>query len=181
MPEWKFILIHHSATPDGKVNDWDSIRRYHMSYRIDGVIIASKDEFDRRKAAGQGKLFETPDLDIGYNFGIEEQAGAILLKIGRPLTMSGAHCKEASMNSLSIGICVVGDYDKEILNDTKHDLLVDVCLALCLMFKIPTSNIQGHRQYATYKSCPGKNIDPSLIAAEVDALLKIVALKECRE
>jgi hypothetical protein len=181
MVDWTHIVIHHSATPDGKVNDWEAIRRYHTSYRIDGFIIASRDEFDRRKAAGQGKLFEAPDLDIGYNYGIEEDAGKTILRIGRPLTMPGAHCKQESMNSLAIGICVVGDYDKEILNDTKHNLLVDVCLSLCLMFKIPASNIHPHRQYATYKTCPGKNIDTALIAAEVDALLKIVSLKECRE
>jgi hypothetical protein len=147
-----------------------------MSYRIDGVIVV-RDVFERRKAAGDGKLFETPDLDIAYNFGIEEDAGVLKFRIGRPLTMAGAHCKQGSMNDKAVGICVVGDYDKDTLNDAKHDLLVNVCLGLCLMLGIPPENIQGHRLYATYKSCPGKNIDPSLISQEVAELLKKVSVR----
>ena len=44
--QYKNIIIHHSATPDGLVNDWDGIRKYHMSYRYNGNII-TKEEADK--------------------------------------------------------------------------------------------------------------------------------------
>ena len=40
--EWRYILIHHSATVDGDVNDWDAIKKYHMSWRYQGNIITEK-------------------------------------------------------------------------------------------------------------------------------------------
>jgi hypothetical protein len=156
-------------------NDWEAIRRYHLSYRIDGVIIAGKEEFERRKAVGQGKLFETPDLDIAYNFGIEEEAGTLKLRIGRPLTMPGAHCREGNQNNIAIGICCVGNYDQQPLDDGRFNFLVDLCLSLCLMFGISPGNIHGHRDYAPYKTCPGKNINPVLIGQTVEEELRAVS------
>lgn len=167
------ILLHHSLSKDGSVNDWEAIRKYHMSYRVDGYIVA-RDLYERKKSAGQGKLFEEPWSDIGYNFGIEQVNDRLILQVGRPLTIAGAHCKEGGMNERAIGVCVVGNFDEQPLDDSRYNFLVDVCLSLCLMFKIPPENIQGHRQYATYKSCPGKNINPTIIGQAVEEEIRII-------
>jgi hypothetical protein len=37
------LIIHHSATKDGGTNDWDAIRRYHMSWRYQGKILTPKE------------------------------------------------------------------------------------------------------------------------------------------
>ena len=47
-----WIVLHHSASPDGKSYDWPGIRTYHMSYRYNGNII-TKEDYDKLRAAGQ--------------------------------------------------------------------------------------------------------------------------------
>jgi hypothetical protein len=82
-PAW--IVIHHSLSPDGVTRDWDAIRRYHV---------------------------ETNGWnDIGYHAGIERVSGVLTTQKGRDDLVIGAHCKEIGMNSISIGICVVGNFD----------------------------------------------------------------------
>src|SRR5947209_16977 len=56
---WKGIVWHHSASPDGVARDWPGIVKYHTSYRIDFDIV-TQDEFERRLAAHEGKVFQKP-------------------------------------------------------------------------------------------------------------------------
>lgn len=152
MTKWQKIILHHSLTKDGTTVDWDSIRRYHMSYRIDGNIV-SREVFLQRKEANQGSLFELPDLDIGYHLGIELVANVVSLQIGRPFNMDGAHTK--GQNQIAIGVCVIGNFDLGPPLPEIIDKVVEVCIGLCLIFSIPPSEIFPHSKFAP-KSCPGK-------------------------
>jgi N-acetylmuramoyl-L-alanine amidase CwlA len=110
---------------------WDDIKRYHIEV--------------------QGWN------DIGYHFGIEQIESSYQILVGRPLTQIGAHCYQAGMNTKSIGVMLCGNYDlspvpEQMLITLSHYLLVP----LMNIFNIPIENIQGHNNYATYKSCPGK-------------------------
>jgi hypothetical protein len=112
--EW--IIIHHSLTKDGITQDWNAIRRYHMSFRINGNIV-TETEFERRLASNEKSNFERPWSDIGYNAGIEQVGSAIIVLPGRPLDKQGAHTQ--GFNNNSVGICVIGNYDYEI-PDNNH-------------------------------------------------------------
>lgn len=75
-------------------------------------------------ASREGQDVKASDIDkqhkdrgfkcIGYHFVIDLDGS---VEVGRPLTMSGAHCNEKdengkSYNSHSIGICYIGGLDK---------------------------------------------------------------------
>lgn len=149
----EYIVIHHSATKDGSQNDWEAIRRYHMSWRYQGNIITEAEA--KARIANGVKGVESPWKDIGYNWGAEFDGDCYRWKIGRPLTMNGAHCLEQGMNHRSIGICVVGNYDLDLVPDRLLQIVVQNVAALMQQFKIPRANIKRHSDYASYKTCPG--------------------------
>ena len=157
------IIIHHSATTDGPGEDWEAIRRYHMSYRIDGVSV-SPEEFERRRAAGQGVKFEKPWSDIGYHLGIERVNGELVVQAGRPMDRDGAHCPQLGMNKVGIGLCVVGNFDEEVPTLELRRTLFDLVLGLMERFGIPPERVLGHREVQAMagvlpqlrKTCPGR-------------------------
>ena len=135
--DWTHIIIHHSLTEDSKTVSWDAIRKYHIE--------------------NQGWA------DIGYHFGIEMGPnGKYMIIGGRPLNRVGAHCKEEHMNSVGIGFCFVGNFD---IITPPTPLLVEggkYIKGLMDEFGIIPANVRGHRDYATYKSCPGNKFDMSI-------------------
>lgn len=127
---WRYILIHHSLTKDGKVSDWEAIKRYHVI----------KNKWD----------------DIGYHFGIESVNDVLEYKIGRPLSVFGAH--EPVVNRNGIGICVIGNYDVVAPTEKHYFMTAYLCKMLMLRFDISIENILPH-SYFTKKTCPGKLYD----------------------
>jgi len=131
--KWQYIILHHSMTKDGKVVDWEAIRRYHI---------------------------ETNGWDdIGYHLGIEKVNDELVIQYGRELSKVGAHCRQNKMNYRGIGICLIGNYDLVPPDKDKWDLLLALCRELQKKFNIPNKNVKGHREFASYKSCPGSQFD----------------------
>jgi len=156
---WSSIVVHHSATKDGVTNDWQAIRKYHTSYRIDGSIV-SKEDYIKRKISKQGETFEEPWKDIGYHFGIESVSNLYNIEIGRGLSMFGAHTTQNKMNEKAIGICVVGNYDLLPPPEQAYRLLVRLCKEVMRHYPtITTSSVYYHNQFAE-KTCPGKQFAP---------------------
>lgn len=127
---WTHIMIHHSFTEDGRELNWNAIIDWHVNHN------------------GWS--------DVGYHFGVETTDRGAVALVGRPLTVAGAHCSQQGMNSVAIGICVVGNYDVR-KPDLPHLSVLAHRLVIPLMdlFTIPLENIVFHREYAKYKSCPG--------------------------
>ena len=127
------IILHHSLTADSHTVSWRAIRKYHME------TLGWK--------------------DIGYHFGVERVAGTFEVFLGRQLNEPGAHCKEQGMNGRSIGICFVGNFDEIEVPAGQWDLGLKLVRGLCEACGIQKTQIFGHREFATYKSCPGKFFD----------------------
>ena len=136
------IVLHHSLTADGRTFSWGAIRRYHM---------------------GTNKW-----QDIGYHYGVELIEYDYEVLVGRPEQDTAAACREGDMNRKGIHVCCVGNFDLTAPPEPLLAKLTKYIVApLVLRHKIPFSNIVGHRDYATYKSCPGKLFDINALRGRV--------------
>ncbi len=138
---WKYLMLHHSLTKDSKTVSWQAIRRYHKS-------LGWKKE--------------------GYHYGVELVNGEYEVLVGRDLNERGAHCRQAKMNELAIGICLVGNFDLVLVPKPQWDRAVKFVAGLCGQLRIPADHIVAHRDYASYKSCPGKLFNVDFFRQEVE-------------
>lgn len=121
------IIIHCSATPEGKDFTVETIRDWHVK--------------------GRGWR------DIGYHFVIYRDG---TVHKGRPVEQSGAHTKGQNLNSIGIcyigGITADG---KKTPKDTRTEAQRKAMkeLVLQLLKQYPNSTVHGHYEYAA-KACP---------------------------
>lgn len=121
------IIVHHSLTKDGNVEDWASIRRYHME--------------------------EKGWDDIGYHGGVERIQGKIFKLTGRPVRYQGAHTVG---HNNTLGICIVGNFDDVPPDADIFKAGVDYVVQWMIMYPhLTLETVQPHHKYAD-KSCPGK-------------------------
>ena len=128
---WKYIIIHHSATDAG------SSLQFHRHHQEKG--------WD----------------SIGYHFVIDNG------KSGKPdgfieitprwlKQQHGAHCKASDMNSVGIGICLVGNFNQDTVTQAQMDSLVSLVQELGQYYNISKNNVLGHRHvHGSQTDCPG--------------------------
>jgi N-acetylmuramoyl-L-alanine amidase len=112
-----YIILHHSATPDGvTLKDFDAIKAEHLrrGYR-----------------------------DIGYHWVIEKVNGVLTAIPGRPESIEGAHCP--GRNYDGIGVCCVGNFETEIPSEELYIFTANLCRGI--MLRHPIKVIAGHRDY----------------------------------
>jgi len=129
------IIIHHSLTDDNIIlKDFNAIKRYHT----------------------QVKGWN----DIGYHWVLEQVSNRYFWIPGRDEKTPGAHVKEQRMNYKSIGLCVVGNFDKDTPTKEIYQLVAEKCNEIRTRYPgIKVEDVEPHWKYATYKSCPGNNFD----------------------
>ena len=125
------IIVHCTATPEGKDYTVDDIRRWH-------TMPVSK--------GGRGWS------DVGYHYIIDRYGH---VHEGRDVDVSGAHC--TGHNSHSIGVAYVGGCARNGRDpkDTRTDAQKDALLGLLYDLRklYPMAKIHGHRDFAA-KACP---------------------------
>ncbi len=119
------IIIHCTATPEGRDVSLKEVRQWHTK--------------------------ERGWSDIGYHFLVLLDGS---VEEGRPLERTGAHTKGHNWDSIGIAYVGGLDTEmnsKDTRNDKQKDSLVDL---LCQLKDAYGGVIYGHNNYST-KACPG--------------------------
>jgi len=123
------IIIHCSATPEGRDVKIETIKSWHVK--------------------GRGWS------DIGYHYVIELNG---MIKFGRPLEKSGAHTKGHNATSIGICYVGGIDKDKKP-KDTRTEQQKEALIQLIdiLLNDYPDATIHGHNEFSA-KACPSFNV-----------------------
>ena len=127
------ILVHCTATPEGREVTVDDVRRWHMQPKEKGGLGAS---------------------DLGYHYLIDLKGG---IHNGRDVDKVGAHCVDH--NTYSIGVVYVGGMSKDMKENKDTRTPEQKAALLDLLHKLrklyPNAKIAGHRNYDKKgKTCP---------------------------
>ena len=120
------IIIHCSATPEGREHDVADIRRWHLKRGFN---------------------------DIGYHYLIHIDG---TIEEGRPINKQGAHCSGENKSSIGLCYVGGMSKDMKKAKDTRTQAQKDSLIKLMheLIYKYNKDmTIHGHNEYAN-KSCP---------------------------
>jgi hypothetical protein len=135
---WRWIVIHHSATPSGSMAFFD---KEHKAKGWDG---------------------------IGYHFvignGTNSGDGQIEVTARWPQQKWGAHAKTSDnrYNEYGIGICLVGNFDVERPTPAQAKSLTRLVAHLMQTYRVSPQNVVGHRDTKPTE-CPGRYINVAAI------------------
>ena len=117
----KEVILHYSATPEGKPFDVEDIRDWHVN--------------------GNGWS------DVGYHYVIKLDG---TIQDGRPISRTGAHCKGHNRGTVGICYIGGGITEgKDTRTEEQKDALVILLNDLIKQYNI--TKISGHNQYSTKK------------------------------
>ncbi len=139
-PQWKYIIVHHTATDIGNAN------------RID------KSHGERGFWNGLGYHFLIDNGTLGKGDGQIEASPRWVKQ------QNGAHCKAGGMNEKGIGVALVGNFDQELPTQNQLQSLDYLLKTLMRYYHIPSGNIMGHRDVeGAATDCPGKRFPWSIV------------------
>ena len=114
--------------------------------------------------------------DIGYHYLIGNTRPFTVdgrIYVGRAENVEGAHALGYNFNS--IGICLIGNFNKTFPSEKQMNALVDLIKRRAATYDIPTKNILGHEELPNVKKkCPGKNIDMNEVRWAIEQNLEFI-------
>lgn len=119
---------------------------HHSAYSSDEPQLHKINEWHKKKGYDKSNS----GCFIGYHFIIEKDGTVIQT---RALNEIGYHC--TGENKRSIGICLAGNFNQEIITETQIEALGSKCNDLIKYYKIPITQILPHRRFAN-TDCFGK-------------------------
>ncbi len=131
---WRWIVVHHSATPTGGAAAFDAMHR-----------AKGWDELGYDFVIGNGTDTGDGQIEVGPRWTKQKQ---------------GAHAKtpDNKFNEYGIGICLVGNFDNQRPTPAQLRSLTQLSAYLMHTYHIGVSNILGHRDTKATE-CPGRNIN----------------------
>ncbi len=130
---WQYIVIHHSGTEIGNAKIFDKNHR--------------------RRGFWNG---------LGYHFVIDNgtsgtQAGQVETGERWYKQMNGAHCNAQNMNEVGIGICLVGNFDRDNISEEQLKAAAWLVKSLQWRYGIPANRVIRHQDVKGKETdCPGK-------------------------
>ena len=133
--DWKWIVIHHSATSEGGAS------RFDKAHKAKGW-----DELGYHFVIGNGTDTADGLVEVGGRWAVQKH---------------GAHAKtpDNKYNDYGIGICLVGNFDVTRPTSRQLSSLTKLVAYLADKYQIPQANIIGHSMTGKSTDCPGKFMD----------------------
>lgn len=130
---WKWIVIHHSATPTGGAAAFDKMHK-----------AKGWDELGYHFVVGNGTDTRNGQIEVGPRWLKQKW---------------GAHTKtpDNQFNEHGIGICLVGNFDVSQPSETQLKSLAKLVSFLMKKYNIPADHVVGHRDCKS-TDCPGRNM-----------------------
>lgn len=130
---WRYIVIHHSASPSGSAAVFDKMHRQK-----------GWDELGYHFVIGNGTDSGNGQIEMGSRWTKQKH---------------GAHAKTADnrYNDYGIGICLVGDFDKDRPTPQQIAALTRLTAYLMRTYHISAINVIGHKDTKA-TACPGHNL-----------------------
>ena len=141
---WKHIIIHHSAMPVGSAKGLD---RFHREERH------MENGLAYHFLIGNGRGMKNGDIFISNRW--KQQ-------------LDGGHVKSHKLNQTSIGICLVGNFEKSRPNTEQMKSLEELIRYLLRETKLPPSSVTTHKIiHPNHTLCPGKNFPTKKFKAAI--------------
>lgn len=126
------VVIHHTVTP--------------QTWSLDKTI-KSINTSHKNRGFPKGGM----DLYIGYHYVIHPSGE---IKQTRRDNDVGAHCREKNMNFKSIGVALVGNFNKDKLEGNQYEALINLLKELSERYKWTRSDVYYHGQFKA-TACAG--------------------------
>jgi murein DD-endopeptidase MepM/ murein hydrolase activator NlpD len=131
---WKHIVIHHSGVDTGTVKGMD---RFHRDVRH------MKNGLAYHFVIGNGSGMNDGEIAVGTRWTKQ---------------LDGGHLASASQNKISLGICLVGNFEKHKPTVRQLDALRTLVRALMARCQLSLRTVTTHRQiHARHTRCPGRH------------------------
>ena len=146
--EWKYVVLHDSATDEGNANNFD---RYHREEKKWSHGLAYHFVIGNGNGSGNG------EIEVGDRW--KKQ-------------IHGAHTANMDLNRIAIGICLVGNFEEDSEpTDNQFKSLISLVTYLSKRYNIPNSRIVKHSQVIQKgTACPGKNFPYRQLIKELSSL-----------
>ncbi len=146
--KWQYVVLHHSATDEGNANNFD---KYHRDEKKWEHGLAYHFVIGNGNGSGNG------EIEVGDRW--KKQ-------------IHGAHTANMDLNRISIGICLVGNFEanNEPTNN-QLESLVSLVSYFSEKYHIPKSRIVRHSQVLQKgTACPGKNFPYKQFINEISSV-----------
>jgi murein DD-endopeptidase MepM/ murein hydrolase activator NlpD len=131
---WKHIVIHHSGVDTGTIS---GMGRYHREVRH------MENGLAYHFVIGNGNGMDDGEIAVGSRWTKQ---------------LDGGHLASASQNKISLGICLVGDFEKHKPTARQLDALRILVRALMARCQLSLRAVTTHRQiHARHARCPGRH------------------------
>jgi LysM repeat protein len=132
--KWKHIVIHHTATPNGNPRDID---HYHRQQRN------MQNGLAYHFLIGNGDGMKDGEIALGHRWTKQ---------------LDGGHLASEALNAKSIGICLVGNFDRTRPTAKQMASLHALSAYLLERCRLPPGAITTHQEINTqHTRCPGRH------------------------
>jgi len=144
--KWKYIVIHHSASPNASVKGMDYYHRVerHMENGLAYHFVI-----------GNGHAMKDGEIAMGHRWTAQ---------------LDGGHLASEALNKRSIGICLVGNFDQERPTTKQMESLEALVGFLLDRCRLSPAAVKTHQQInPIYTRCPGRNFPGKRLLKELES------------